>query len=491
LDSHFLTWFSQVFVCTEADETTWVLTAEPRIVCDGMFWPQASSEYYYTGSNSTSSSSVVEIGEHTAMVNAAFVFMSLTVVGIPLCLGFILFQRNQTGGYLLQQAQGELHDAMQETGWTPESYQANESIYHVLYGSLISYFRPDYWYWILVLLTRKCLLAAALCVQTGLSAFNLNLAAGVVLGAYVLQIKCKPYEHFDNSKKHWSNRMKSRRSSGFGGGAERRSSSSQDSKNDNSLFEKIAGRMVDPNWLEEMSLLVCLVVILAGSTFTSIKYEESIAAGDASNLHPNFFQMQRTMENFVLIAAPLMVLFLGIGSACELRESSVAASEHSEFSKKLPLISRTLRQLPMEDPPPDSEAYYAIKNPVQGTDREKLEQLKKLRAENVVILQSFFGQIYDDYGLDCVTSAEEVGHGCIFVKSNSKTDASTLAKAHRPTIRAVSPKYGLEHIRDHFRFKCVVNNVIDAFLFLHSLVESDWEVVKFDIAKFVDPKEWG
>jgi hypothetical protein len=477
----------QVFVCTQADENNWVLTAEPRIVCEGFLWPRSAvASANATVSDANSGAGMGTAGEHVAMVREGLIFSALTVVGIPLFFAAILFQRNRaTGEYRLQLAQLDLHEAMQETGWNPDSYRKNEGVYHVLYGCLISYFRPEYWYWILVLLVRKCLLAAALCVQTGLPAFNLNLAAGVVLGAYVLQIKCRPYEHFDIPHKHWSKRNRIRRGSSV-------SRKMTNTRSKHSAFYQLGLQIVDPNWLEEVSLLVCLIVILAGSTFSSINYEEDRADGEAANLPPNFYSMRNTMEQAVLILGPTMVVLLGLGSMFELRESAVASADHSDFSKKLPLISKKLRMLPTEDPPPDSADYYALSNPVHGSDQQKLEGLKKLRCANKAILQSFFETIYDGYGLECVGTAEEVAHGCIFVKSNSKTDTSTLEKARRPTILAVSPRYGLEHVRDHFRFKCVVNNVIDAFLFLQSLVESEqWEVIKFDIDKFVAPKEWG
>ena len=52
------------------------------------------------------------------------------------------------------------------------------------------------------------------------------------------------------------------------------------------------------------------------------------------------------------------------------------------------------------------------------------------------------------------------------------------------------PEYGLEHVRDFLRFKCVACTVTEAFVFLEMLVDK-FEVVKFDIDKFVEPKEWG
>jgi hypothetical protein len=44
-------------------------------------------------------------------------------------------------------------------------------------------------------------------------------------------------------------------------------------------------------------------------------------------------------------------------------------------------------------------------------------------------------------------------------------------------------------IRDSLRFKCVCSNPTDAFKFLGFLARK-WEVVKLDVEKFLQPKEW-
>ena len=60
----------------------------------------------------------------------------------------------------------------------------------------------------------------------------------------------------------------------------------------------------------------------------------------------------------------------------------------------------------------------------------------------------------------------------------------------RPLLLAKYPEYGIEHIRDNLRFKCITASVSDAFVFLELLVDRGWPVIKMDIDKFVSPKEW-
>jgi hypothetical protein len=81
----------------------------------------------------------------------------------------------------------------------------------------------------------------------------------------------------------------------------------------------------------------------------------------------------------------------------------------------------------------------------------------------------------------------------IRLKCNRKTRESILAKAHRPSIIQAYPDFGVEHIRDSFRFKAVVFDVRTAFLFLFILSSQVccWEVVKLDVDKLLAPKEWG
>jgi hypothetical protein len=157
--------------------------------------------------------------------------------------------------------------------------------------------------------------------------------------------------------------------------------------------------------------------------------------------------------------------------------------------KTLPAISAKLAALPREDPPPGPD-FYAIQNPVNGTAQQKLDQLKLLRTDNVKMLEGFFDSLDQISDLKRVTEAKTVIPGSIFIKLNSKTDASTLGKALRPLLLAKYPSYGVEHVRDNLRFKCITASVTDAFVFLELLINKGWEVIKMDVDKFVQPKEW-
>jgi hypothetical protein len=150
----------------------------------------------------------------------------------------------------------------------------------------------------------------------------------------------------------------------------------------------------------------------------------------------------------------------------------------------LKAISTKLVAAPQQDPTGD--AFYALKNPVDGSLQQKLAQLTALRDENDAILQMFFDGIDGKGGITTTCKLRNVRPGKIFIKINHKTDDSTEGKAVRPSLLREFSKYGLEH------FKVVVSCVIDAFLFFDLLISNGgWKVVKFDIAKFVRPKEWG
>ena len=94
----------------------------------------------------------------------------------------------------------------------------------------------------------------------------------------------------------------------------------------------------------------------------------------------------------------------------------------------------------------------------------------------------------------------------VCAKSSRKTEESILAKAVRPIILTKNPHFSIEHIRDTFRFKCVVFSFRDAVEFILSMHNnrtpadqslcpngglSAENVAKLDVAKLDTPKEWG
>merc|ERR1712086_485053 len=92
-------------------------------------------------------------------------------------------------------------------------------------------------------------------------------------------------------------------------------------------------------------------------------------------------------------------------------------------------------------------------------------------------------------------------YGKICVKYSRKTDESILAKAERPGILEVNPRFDVEHVRDTFRFKAVVFSCRDALSFIFAMDKSldlcpdggfsAANVAKLDIETLTKPKEWG
>jgi hypothetical protein len=133
-----------------------------------------------------------------------------------------------------------------------------------------------------------------------------------------------------------------------------------------------------------------------------------------------------------------------------------------------------------------------------------------LTAETEKRVESFLWKLVVDHSipLQPVNASLLVDHsGVIFAKASRKTEESILAKASRPSILASSPNYGIEHVRDTFRFKAVVHSFRDAVEFILAMHAdrnpeyglfpdpnggiSARTVAKLDIAKLVVPKEWG
>jgi hypothetical protein len=164
--------------------------------------------------------------------------------------------------------------------------------------------------------------------------------------------------------------------------------------------------------------------------------------------------------------------------------------------------SKIFKNLPRVDPPPNTTAFYdiqvslcihtsnahsfscvyaaktacALKIPVQkdniGKDfhpvepsilatisnQAKLEVVRLLTAENELKLDHFLHAVRNPpfwvgRGLVLVGSSLEVdGPRKCAVKYSRKTEESILAKACRPNILADNPAFGIEHVRDTFRY---------------------------------------
>jgi hypothetical protein len=125
---------------------------------------------------------------------------------------------------------------------------------------------------------------------------------------------------------------------------------------------------------------------------------------------------------------------------------------------------------------------------------KKINKLKELRIEANNELNLFKNKIKSH--IKIVDNISQVTNGKILLKSSFKTDESIIEKIKRPGILKYNPKYKLEHLRDAFRFKFVVDNIDDAFNVIYLMDKYLFEfnnknVVKMDIFKLLSPKYWG
>jgi hypothetical protein len=109
--------------------------------------------------------------------------------------------------------------------------------------------------------------------------------------------------------------------------------------------------------------------------------------------------------------------------------------------------------LPLSEPKSEN-VFYSIKNPVEGSADEKLDQLEVLTRENAAILDNFFVRFCKEHKFQRKQMAAEVDTPrSIIMQHNAKARESIRQKAIRPEILARHPDFGIEHVRDTFRFK--------------------------------------
>jgi hypothetical protein len=121
----------------------------------------------------------------------------------------------------------------------------------------------------------------------------------------------------------------------------------------------------------------------------------------------------------------------------------------------------------------------SIVNPIDAdaTPQEKVRQLQELTRENKPLVDDFIKQIDDEFG---TTS-----------KANEKLPENILSKATRPSIVARKPWHDVEHIRDSFRFKTVLDDIRQLPDIVSRLEPAGFEIVKRDTSKLIEPMEWG
>jgi uncharacterized membrane protein YgcG len=143
-------------------------------------------------------------------------------------------------------------------------------------------------------------------------------------------------------------------------------------------------------------------------------------------------------------------------------------------------VSR-LGNLPQEDPPDDTDEFYAIRNecccgieedavtPGEADALRKVAVLDRLSDENERILDRLFTKVHTraDIPLTRVSSSDDVqSRGKVQLKHCRKSTESILQKAERPEILRRNPGFSVEHVRDSFRFKAVVYSFSDALQLL-------------------------
>ena len=120
-----------------------------------------------------------------------------------------------------------------------------------------------------------------------------------------------------------------------------------------------------------------------------------------------------------------------------------------------------------------------IFNPItpNAAPTKKVAQLRALTRENKPIVDAFLEE------LDAALGTES--------KSNVKKDATIIAKANRPEVLAAKPWFRIEHIRDSFRFKTILEDVRALPEIVDRLGALGARVVKPDVDKVLAPKPWG
>jgi hypothetical protein len=115
---------------------------------------------------------------------AAITFMVYTL-GYPAVAGFILVRnREKVMEDQLLRASGMGEDRLTN----PHAYTFRKMFYRLYY-----YFKPDKWFWILVILSRKFFISVVALMFTTNPAYQLAMALLVVFVGYALQVKHNPY----------------------------------------------------------------------------------------------------------------------------------------------------------------------------------------------------------------------------------------------------------------------------------------------------------
>jgi hypothetical protein len=118
-----------------------------------------------------------------------------------------------------------------------------------------------------------------------------------------------------------------------------------------------------------------------------------------------------------------------------------------------------------------------IVNPVGGTAWDKIAQLNHMTAENRPFIQNLFRNIDDQFGTESV--------------DNVKDPNTLLGKAWRPSVLEEKPYHDVEHVRDSYRGKTLVDSVHQIAPIIDYLQQNGINIVKADTEKQFNPKAFG
>lgn len=108
---------------------------------------------------------------------------------------------------------------------------------------------------------------------------------------------------------------------------------------------------------------------------------------------------------------------------------------------------------------------------------EKVEALQKLSIENEPAVEAFMRYVDDKFGTQS--------------NANFKAASKIKEKARRPEILRTKPWFGIEHIRDSYRFKTVLRDLSALPEIAKEMKKNGFKIVKIDTAKLLNPGLWG
>ena len=162
------------------------------------------------------------------------------------------------------------------------------------------------------------------------------------------------------------------------------------------------------------------------------------------------------------------------------------ASLEQERQETLDLINETYPEAQEERQEQGSavNAYTGIdpsmvRSPIDLTasQEEKAKQLHALGLENEKIIKPILQRIDKRFRTKSGINHKELG--------------KIVEKANRPSILAMKPWHNVEHIRDGFRFKTVLDDYSDLPNIIQTLTDEGISIVKADTPKLLDPGDFG